>query len=109
MAGPKQKSPETGNIKPVSDPSYNLVSVLYHALKGADLYSQYITDAEAAGDTELRDFFVSVRSEDSKRAHHARRLLIGRSQLETTEDWQVGGAGAKEFGTKRTDVTPEAE
>lgn len=61
-----------------SDPHYNLVSVLYHALKGADLYDEFIADAEAAGDAELRDFFVDVRRGEAERARRARELLRDR-------------------------------
>jgi hypothetical protein len=35
------------------DEHYNLVSVLYHALQGAEIYEEYVEDAEAAGDDEL--------------------------------------------------------
>ncbi len=60
------------------DPHYNLISILYHALKGADLYDEYISDAEAAGDTELRDFFEQVQQEENRRAQRARQLLTAR-------------------------------
>ncbi len=60
------------------DPHYNLISILYHALKGADLYDEYISDAEAAGDTELRDFFEQVQQEENRRAQKARQLLTAR-------------------------------
>ncbi len=65
------------------DPHYNLVSILYHALKGADLYDEYIADAEATGDTELRDFFVDVQREETQRAERARELLRARFAGET--------------------------
>ncbi len=35
------------------DEHYNLVSVLYHALNGADTCNRYALDAEAAGDERL--------------------------------------------------------
>jgi len=60
------------------DPHYNLISVLYHALKGADLYDEYVTDAEAAGDDELRAFFEQVQQEENRRAQRARELLTAR-------------------------------
>lgn len=37
------------------DEQYNLVSVLYHALHGAETVEAYILDAEAAGDERLLD------------------------------------------------------
>ncbi|MDP8970390.1 MAG: hypothetical protein M3N52_07845 [Actinomycetota bacterium] len=57
------------------DPTYNLVSVLYHALQGGEVYDQYIRDAENNGDTELADFFRDVQEQDVKRADRAKRLL----------------------------------
>lgn len=60
------------------DPHYNLISILYHALKGADLYDEYISDAEAAGDDELRAFFEQVQKEENLRAQRARELLTAR-------------------------------
>lgn len=35
------------------NPQYDLASVLYHALKGAQTNDTYIKDAEQAGDQEL--------------------------------------------------------
>ena len=35
------------------DETYNLVSVLYHALQGAQTTMQYVQDAEQEGDPEL--------------------------------------------------------
>jgi hypothetical protein len=37
----------------VPDEIYDIVSVLYHALQGAETYEQYIRDAEQRGDQEL--------------------------------------------------------
>jgi hypothetical protein len=60
------------------DEHYNLVSVLYHSLKGAQIYSQYIQDAEQAGDDELADFLEEVRGEEQRRAERAKSLLVSR-------------------------------
>ena len=40
-----------------TDVTYNLVSVLYHALQGAEAYDQYISDAEQKNDKDLAQFF----------------------------------------------------
>lgn len=61
-----------------SDEDYGLISVLYHSLQGAETYSQYIRDAERAGDELLADFFKSVRDEDVERAARAKELLADR-------------------------------
>jgi len=58
------------------DEHYNLVSVLYHALKGAQTYAQYARDAEEAGDSELAEFFEDVQEADRMRADRAKELLV---------------------------------
>lgn len=60
------------------DEHYNLVSVLYHSLKGAQIYAQYTRDAEEAGDTELASFLREVQVEEQRRAERAKALLVGR-------------------------------
>ena len=61
-----------------SDPTYNLVSVLYHALQGADLYEQYASDA--GSDKDLADFFREVQQQEKQRADRAKQLLARRLQ-----------------------------
>lgn len=70
----------------VSDPSlaetddhvYGLVSVLYHALQGAQACEEYINDAERADDDEVAGFFEACRQEQAERAEQAKRLLVQR-------------------------------
>lgn len=57
------------------DTHYNVISVLYHTLQGAETLAQYIEDAEQAGDQELARFFREVQAEDRKRADWAKALL----------------------------------
>jgi rubrerythrin len=59
----------------VRDEHYNLVSILYHALQGAETYDTYIRDAEGAGDQELAQFFRQVQEEERQRAARAKELL----------------------------------
>ena len=57
---------------------HNLVSVLYHALHGAETCETYAQDAEEAGDDELASFFRNVRSTHSQVAEQAKtRLYTG--------------------------------
>ena len=65
----------TGNTG-TDDNLYNLVSVLYHALQGAETYDKYITDA--GDDQELATFMRSVKEEGTKRADRAKELLARR-------------------------------
>ncbi|WP_437735318.1 hypothetical protein [Sorangium sp. So ce1335] len=59
----------------VPDKDYNLVSVLYHALQGAETYAQYVQDAQRQGDQELATFFNEVRQEELRLAERAKHLL----------------------------------
>jgi len=58
--------------------TYNLVSVLYHALQGADLYEQYASDA--GGDQDLAGFFGDIQQQEKQRAERAKQLLATRLQ-----------------------------
>ena len=57
------------------DEHYNLVSVLYHALSGADTCDRYALDAEAAGDERLAAFFREGQVLQTELAERAKGLL----------------------------------
>jgi uncharacterized tellurite resistance protein B-like protein len=67
---------DTGTAE--TDENYDLVSVLYHCLKAADACTQYIADAEDAGDDELVEFFEGARQMQNRLATDARELLAER-------------------------------
>ena len=54
---------------------YNLISILDNSLKGAQLYDQYIQDAEREGSQDLAEFFRDVREKDKERSERAKKLL----------------------------------
>jgi hypothetical protein len=58
-----------------SDCIYDLVSILDHSLKGAQVYDQYVKDAEEEGSQELASFFRDVQEEDRQRSERAKKLL----------------------------------
>jgi hypothetical protein len=58
-----------------NDVTYNLTSILYHALQGAQAYDQYIRDAERDGKQDLAEFFREVQRQDRARAERAKELL----------------------------------
>jgi hypothetical protein len=60
------------------DENYNLVSALYHLLKGASTAGQYIADAEESGDQELAQFFRDLQDGQRDLAERAKNLLGGR-------------------------------
>jgi len=71
------------------DESYALISVLYHALQGAETIDQYIQDARRAEDEELADFFEETKNSYADRALEAKLLLrsrLGESSEEDEED-----------------------
>jgi hypothetical protein len=57
------------------DEHYNLVSVLYHALSGADSCDRYALAAEAAGDERLAAFFREGQVLQTELAEGAKGLL----------------------------------
>jgi hypothetical protein len=66
------------------DVTYNLVSVLYHALQGAETYVQYVEDAKQGGDNDCAQFFQEVLQDEQKRADRAKALLqrrLGQSAM----------------------------
>ena len=62
-----------------SNENYNLVSIMYHSLKGAQTYDTYIKDAEQSGDHDLAQFFREVQQEDKRRSERAKQLLVQRA------------------------------
>jgi hypothetical protein len=63
-------SPQT----PADDLVYDLVSIQYHALKGAQVYDQYLQDAQ--GNAEVEQFIGQVKDEDARRARRCHELLV---------------------------------
>src|SRR5919206_1616849 len=57
------------------DEHYNLISVLYHALHGAENCNTYALDAEAAGEAELADFFREAGVRQTQLAERAKEML----------------------------------
>jgi len=58
---------------PADDIVYDLVSIQYHALKGAQVYEQYAADAE--GHDDVLEFIEQVRRQDAERVVRAHQLL----------------------------------
>ena len=58
---------------PADDIVYDLVSIQYHALKGAQVYARYAADAE--GHDDVVAFVEQCRQQDADRAVRAHELL----------------------------------
>jgi hypothetical protein len=57
------------------DEVHGVVSVVYHALRGAETCAGYVRDAQAAGEEELVRFFEEVQEEHLTLANRGKRLL----------------------------------
>jgi hypothetical protein len=60
------------------DITYDLISVAYHALQGAETYGMYARDAHGVNDTELAEFFVKSQEQSRLMADEAKQLLLSR-------------------------------
>jgi hypothetical protein len=84
------------------DEVYGLVSVLYHALQGAETYARYVEDARRSGDDELCEFFEECQDEEVDRADRAKELLATR--LDAFADDGEGDADEDEDEDGTVDV-----
>src|SRR5687768_8140174 len=75
-----RSSPPSGSLRPGSagtdDPTFNLVSVLYHAMQGADTAARYLRDAQNADQAELASFFEETRTVYEEQVANAKTLLF---------------------------------
>jgi hypothetical protein len=83
------------------DEHYDLVSVLYHALQGADTCNVYALDAEAAGDERLAAFFREAGVVQTQLAERAKGLLGIRGGV------APGGVATPRTAEPGTAVPPE--
>jgi hypothetical protein len=60
------------------DITYNLISVAYHALQGAETYGIYSRDAHSMNDAELSEFFMKAQEQNRLIADEAKTLLEAR-------------------------------
>ena len=69
------------------DEHYNLISVLYHALHGAENCDRFASDAEIAGDERLAAFFREGQGMQTALADRAKDLL---GLVESPPQFQTG-------------------
>jgi hypothetical protein len=70
-----QRSDNSQGDTGTRDITYDLVSVIYHALQGAETTALYIADAEQEGNQELVQFFSEAKDEYQRRGDRAKQLL----------------------------------
>src|SRR5215204_1390860 len=95
------------------DEHYNLISVLYHALHGAENCDTYALGAEAAGNENLAAFFREAQAMHMALAEQAKGLLGigGTTPGDITEGFTVGGATSESGvvssgGSIQADIPP---
>ncbi len=69
---------DEGSITGTRDLTYNLISVIYHTLQGAETCEQYLKDAYEVNDTELIQFFHEVQHQQHRIAEQGKDLLTER-------------------------------
>jgi hypothetical protein len=69
----RQEARMSDEHAPTDDIFYDLVSIQYHALKGAEVYDKYLEDAHEHED--VADFIREVKEQDAQRAVKAHQLL----------------------------------
>lgn len=73
---------QSAGVTRTPNPQYDLASVLYHSLKGAQTYGTYVKDAEQEGDNELAQFFRQVQQEQVMCADKAKQMLAKRVKVQ---------------------------
>ncbi|HSH23794.1 MAG TPA: hypothetical protein VK975_07020 [Acidimicrobiales bacterium] len=63
-----------------SDPTYNIISVVYHALQGAETIQKYLDDASTEDD--LRNYFQQVQQGYRRAADMGKQMLAQRISQE---------------------------
>ena len=87
------------------DEHYDLISVLYHALHGAENCNTYALDAEAAGENELVGFFREAGVVQARLAERAKALL-GITEEEVPPE---GGVPPSSAEVRTGEVPPPVE
>lgn len=86
-----QRSDDSQGDTGTRDITYDLVSVIYHALQGAETTALYIADAKQQGNNELEQFFTEAKDEYQRRADRAKQLLT--THLGSTQGRGAAGGG----------------
>lgn len=54
---------------------YDLISIQYHALKGAEVYDKYLDDAHSSEHSQVTEFIEQCKRQDEERAQTCHELL----------------------------------
>jgi hypothetical protein len=87
----QDKSQQTGT----RNETYDVISVLYHALQGAENCQIYAKDAQ---DGQLRDFFEQAMKMQRQLADHGKQMLQQALQKDTGGQSAFGWGQSQQFG-----------
>jgi hypothetical protein len=73
------------------DITYDLVSIIYHSLQGAETTAMYIADTEQEHCQECAQFFRETKQEYERRADRAKQLLT--THLSNSQGKGAAGGG----------------
>jgi hypothetical protein len=79
--GPSTGTMSRGNIEQQTgerDETYNLISVIYHSLQGAETVSKYLADSKQSGEEDIHAFMQEVQSTYKQLAQRGKMLLADR-------------------------------
>ncbi len=65
----------------MKDENYDLITVIQASLENVWQMSTYISDADAAGDTELAEWFRKIQNNNIKAGEQGKRMLAARLQV----------------------------
>jgi hypothetical protein len=68
------------------DDTYGLISVVYHALQGAETCAQYVEDARRSNNLALEAFFEEARVAQNDLAFKGKHLLAAQLEAALDED-----------------------
>ena len=77
----ERNGPMSDQFTGTSDPTYNIISVMYHALQGAETIQQYLDDPGT--DEELKKYFQQVQQGYRRAADMGKQLLAPRLEQES--------------------------
>jgi hypothetical protein len=87
----EQKSDNSTGDTGTRDITYDLVSVIYHSLKGAETTAMFVADAEQEKCDECAQFFREAKEEYESRAERAKQLLTKHFSSEQGKGATGGG------------------
>ena len=93
--GSSGSSSSTGNTG-TRDTTFNLVSVLYHALQGAETINMYVSDADQENE-ELSNFFEETKDDYERIAEQAKELLsmeMGDMSMSDDDDMEMSDSAS---------------